>query len=262
MICFIEENMEIILLLGAGILAGAINSLAGGGSFILFPALLLAGVPPVMANATNTFASLPGYISGAIGFYSDIKKHKAMLVPYISAALVGGFLGAELLLRVTDAQFSIVVPYLMALAVFLFAFGNKINVWISSGSNKTKNSSLFAYITLLILLTLICLYGGFFNAGLGIILLAFFALAGMKDIHSMNGLKLLLSAIVAFIAVMRFIWSDSIAWQEGLTAFVGTLIGGYIAARFAHLIPAKILRTSIIIYGVVLVIVFFFQAYK
>lgn len=97
------------MLFTAGLLGGAINSLAGGGSFIVFPALLLAGVPPIVANATNTFASLPGYASGAIGFWKDILQYRAKLIPYSIAAIIGGYLGAELLLQVSDAQFSIVI---------------------------------------------------------------------------------------------------------------------------------------------------------
>ncbi len=259
--------MEIILLFFAGILAGAINSLAGGGSFILFPALLLAGVPPIMANATNTFASMPGYVSGTFGFWRDIKQYKAKLIPYIIAAIIGGFLGAELLLRVSNEQFSVIVPYLMAMAVFLFAFGDKIYFYLATknkGGDRGKQGGVNNQILtalLLFILTLICLYGGFFNAGLGIILLAFFALAGMKNIHAMNGLKLLLSAIVSLIAVVCFAISDSIAWQEGIIAFVGTLIGGYLAAKWAHFIPTKILRNLIIIYGVILIPIFFWRAY-
>ncbi len=253
--------MEYILLLGAGIIAGSLNSLAGGGSFILYPALLLVGVPPVVANATNTFAALPGYISGAIGFKKDILKYKEKLIAYILAAIIGGYLGAELLLRVSDAQFTKVVPWLMAMAVFLFAYGAKLNAFVSSRSKGLRRSAIIASAGLLFILTLVCFYGGFFNAGLGIILLAFFALAGFKDIHAMNGLKLLLSAIVSFIAVLRFTLAGSIDWGAGSIAFIGTMIGGYITAKLAHLIPTHILRTGIIIYGIVLVAVFFWTAY-
>ncbi len=253
--------MEFLILLAAGILAGAINSLAGGGSFVLFPSLLLVGVPPVMANATNSFAALPGYISGAIGFWNDIKKHKEKILPYSIFAFIGGFLGAELLLQVSDEQFSIIVPYLMAIAVFLFAFGNKINSWVSSYADKAISSKRIFSIFLFFLLLLICIYGGFFNAGLGIILLAFFALSGLQNIHTMNGIKLLLSSIVSLIAVVRFALAGSIAWQEGLTAFAGTLMGGYLAARLMHFLPPSILRMLIIIYGIILVIIFFQQAY-
>lgn len=253
--------IEIILLFGAGLIAGALNSLAGGGSFISFPALLLAGVPPVLANATNTFASWPGYVSGTVGYWTHIRKNKRQLVPYIVAATVGGYAGAELLLRVNDAQFEVVVPWLMAMAVFLFAFGGRINDWIDKRSGTGAASGRLAGGILLIFLTLICLYGGFFNAGLGIILLAFFALAGVKDIHAMNGMKLLLSAIVASVAIIRFALSGSIAWYQGSLVFVGSMVGGYVAARLAKYIPTKVLNIGIIIYGIVLTLVFFWQAY-
>lgn len=253
--------LEILFLLSVGLIAGAINSLAGGGSFIVFPALLLVGVPPVMANATNTFSALPGYLSGAIGFRRNIWAFKKWLPAYAIAALVGGYLGADLLLKVDDAQFSSIVPWLMAMAVFMFAFGGKINAWVAARAGGTGRMALAGTLGLLALLTLICLYGGFFNAGLGIILLAFFALAGMKDIHAMNGVKLLISVIVAAIAVWRFALSGSIAWYEGWLVFAGTMIGGYVSARLAHRIPKEVLRWAVIIYGLVLTVVFFWQAY-
>jgi len=253
--------LEIVLLFAAGLIAGALNSLAGGGSFIAFPALLVAGVPPVLANATNTFAALPGYVSGAIGFWPHIWKNRRVLPPYLLASLIGGYLGAELLLRVNDAQFSIVVPWLIGLAVIMFAFGARFSRWLAEHNKSRKNAALAARIALLVLLTLISLYGGFFNAGMGIILLAFFALSGLKDIHAMNGIKLLLSVIVATIAIIRFAANGSIAWYEGSLVFAGTLVGGYIAARLAHFIPAKVLHRAIIVYGSVLTAVFFWQAY-
>lgn len=253
--------VELMFLLTAGLLAGAINTLAGGGSFIVFPALLLVGVPPVMANATNTFAALPGYMSGAWGFRRAIWANRRHLLAYIAAALVGGYLGAALLLQVSDTQFSGVVPWLMLIAVIVFAFGNRINAWIVTRSSGTRQMALLGTFGLLALLSLICVYGGFFNAGLGIILLAFFALAGMTDIHAMNGLKLMISSIVAAVAVVRFSMGGSIAWYEGMIAFTGTLVGGYAAARIAHRIPTAAIRWLVIIYGAVLTLVFFWQAY-
>lgn len=253
--------MEFAFLLVAGLMAGAINTLAGGGSFIVFPALLLVGVPPVMANATNTFAALPGYLSGAWGYRRDIWAYRKKLVAYGVVAIVGGYIGAALLLQVNDAQFSQVVPWLMLVAVVLFAFGNRVNVWVTARTGNTRRMALLGAVGLLAILGLICIYGGFFNAGLGIILLAFFALAGMTDIHAMNGLKLLMSSIVAAIAVGRFSLSGTIAWYEGFIAFTGTLIGGYAAARLAHRIPTHFIRWAVIIYGLVLTLVFFWQAY-
>lgn len=253
--------MEIFLLFGAGLIAGAINSLAGGGSFIAFPALLLAGVPPVLANATNTFAALPGYVTGAIGYWADLKAPKASLLRYSVAALIGGLLGAELLLRLDDAAFSAAVPWLIALAVGLFAFGQQINQWAAQRTSAMSGAARLGALLLLLLMVVISIYGGFFNAGFGIVLLAFFALAGHTDIHAMNGLKLAISAVVAAVAVVRFALGDAIAWYEGSLVFAGTLIGGYLAARVAHFVPRQALRVAIIVYGVALTAVFFWQAY-
>ena len=256
--------MEMLLLFGAGLVAGAINSLAGGGSFIAFPALLLAGVPPVLANATNTFAAWPGYVSGTFGYWPRMRQYRHILVPYVGAALVGGLAGAELLLRVDDQQFSLVVPWLMAVAVLLFTLGPRISRSVAEGSDHLMGHGSLARLAaagMVGLLALICLYGGFFNAGLGIILLAFLALAGMNDIHAMNGIKLLLSAVVASVAIVRFAMSGSIAWLEGSLVFIGTLLGGFIAAKLATRIPRTLLRNAIIFYGIVLTLVFFWRAY-
>lgn len=253
--------MEVFLLFAAGLIAGAINSLAGGGSFIAFPALLLAGVPPVLANATNTFAALPGYVTGAIGYWGDLKAHKAQVLGYGFAALLGGLLGAELLLHLDDASFSAAVPWLILVAVLLFTFGQQINQWAAARTATMSGAAKAGAVLLGLLMVVISIYGGFFNAGFGIVLLAFFALAGFTDIHAMNGLKLAVSAIVAAVAVVRFALGDAIAWYEGSIVFAGTLIGGYLAARIAHFVPRTVLRVAIIVYGFVLTGVFFWQAY-
>ncbi|HEY8596208.1 MAG TPA: sulfite exporter TauE/SafE family protein [Devosiaceae bacterium] len=251
---------EIILLL-AGAVAGVINTLAGGGSFVMFPALLLVGVPPVLANASNTYAALPGYVGGAVGFWSDIARHRRQLPLYIAISAVGGYLGAELLLHVSDAQFEAVVPWLMAFAVVSFAFGGRFNTWLAGRAEGRHGLRRAGAIGLTLLLVLVCVYGGFFNAGLGIIILAYLALAGFTDIHAMNGLKLLISAIVAFIAVARFAISGDIAWYDGTIALIGTTIGGYAAARVAHLIPTPALRGAILIYSIGLTAFFFWKTY-
>ncbi|HEY9009451.1 MAG TPA: sulfite exporter TauE/SafE family protein [Devosia sp.] len=252
--------MTTVLLFVAGLLGGALNSLAGGGSFIVFPALLFAGVPPVLANASNTFAALPGYLSGAYGFRKDIFRHKDRLALYSLISLVFGYAGAELLLRVSDEQFSLVVPWLMLFAVVLFAFGNRINGWVQQHSGRRGMKAAGA-VLLLALLAAVCVYGGFFNAGLGILLLAFLALAGLDDIHAMNGLKLWISSLVAVVAVVRFIISDSIDWVHGSIALVGVTIGGYVAARLAHRIPTQAIRALVLIYGVGLTAWFFWSTY-
>jgi uncharacterized membrane protein YfcA len=250
-----------LLLLLAGLIAGTLNTLAGGGSFVLFPALLAAGVPPVVANASNTYASLPGYMSGALGYWTDIARHRDKLLPYTLIALVFGYAGAELLLHVSNEAFGKIVPWLMLLAVLLFAFGGRINAFIAARAGETRGLKLAGSLAVLALLAALCVYGGFFNAGLGILLLAFLALAGMTDIHAMNGLKSWISSVVAIIAVVRFALSGSIDWYHGSFALVGTTIGGYAAARLAHRVPAGLLRALVLVYASALTVWFFYTAY-
>lgn len=250
-----------LLLFCAGLIAGALNTLAGGGSFVMFPALLAAGVPPVLANASNTYAALPGYASGAAGLWADIIKYRERLFLYSVLALIFGYVGAELLLRVSDQQFSLVVPWLMLFAVVLFAFGGAINSWVQGHANGSHRLKAAGAILLLGLLAGICIYGGFFNAGLGILLLAFLALTGLTDMHAMNGLKLWISGVIALVAVVRFAINGSIDWYFGSIALVGVTIGGYGAARLAHHVPTGLIRALVIVYGVVLTGYFFWDSY-
>jgi Predicted permeases len=253
--------MTEILLLLAGLLGGAVNSLAGGGSFIVFPALLFAGVPPVLANASNTYAALPGYVSGAVGYWNAMRAYTDKLVLYGIIAAIFGYAGAELLLVVSDEQFSKVVPWLMAFAVALFVFGNQINTALKARGGGRTGMKTLGMVLVLALLGAVCLYGGFFNAGLGILLLAFLAMTGMTDIHAMNGLKLYISAIVALVAVVRFAFNGTIDWYHGSIALVGVTIGGYAAARLARFIPSDWIRMGVIVYGIGMTGYFFWTAY-
>ncbi|MFK4812368.1 sulfite exporter TauE/SafE family protein [Devosia sp. ZW T5_3] len=250
-----------VLLLIAGLVGGALNSLAGGGSFIVFPALLAVGVPPVIANASNTYAALPGYASGAVGYWHAITKHKDRLALYSIISVIFGWVGAELLLVVSDEQFSLVVPWLMLFAVLLFAFGNRLNAFVAAHSGGRRGMKLAGTVLLLVFLAGVCVYGGFFNAGLGILLLAFLATAGMSDIHAMNGLKLWISTLVALVAVVRFALNGSIDWYHGSIALVGVTVGGYLAARNAHRVPTGVIRAAVIVYGVFMTGYFFWGAY-
>ncbi|MGI6245828.1 MAG: sulfite exporter TauE/SafE family protein [Pseudochelatococcus sp.] len=249
---------EIFLLL-AGILSGAVNALAGGGSFILLPALMFAGVPPVLANASNTYAAMPGYMSGAAGFWKSIIRYRERLIAYSVVSVIFGYLGAELLLVVSDEQFAAIVPWLMLIAVLLFAFGGRAAAFMQSLSSNRPGARTAGAVALWVFLAAVCAYGGFFNAGLGILLLAFLATAGLTDIHAMNGLKLWISALIALVAVIRFAASGAIDWYNGSIALLGVTAGGYLAARYAYLIPAKALRIAIIVYGVTMTGYFFWK---
>jgi uncharacterized membrane protein YfcA len=253
--------LTIVLLFAAGLVAGALNSLAGGGSFIVFPALLAAGIPPVIANASNTYAALPGYMSGAWGYWQSLMHVRDRLIPYTIVSVIFGYAGAELLLRVSDDDFRQIVPWLMLFAVVLFAFGGTINSFLSARAGGAKHLKLMGAVLMTLLLAALCVYGGFFNAGFGILLLAFLALTGLNDIHAMNGVKLWISSVVAIVAVIRFAFEGSIDWYHGSAALVGVTIGAYVAARYAQRIPTAIIRGLVLVYGIGITAWFFYQTY-
>ncbi len=245
----------------AGVIGGMVNSIAGGGSFITFPALLLVGVPPVMANATNTFSSCSGYLSGAYALRHDLAASKVDIRRYVLFGLVGGSLGAWLLLQTPEARFREAVPWLLLFASVLFIWGGHLNRWLVSLSSHHRHASKLGTLGLSLFLLLVCTYGGFFNAGLGIIILSYLALAGETDINTMNGIKLLVSSVVSLIAIVLFVIDGVIVWREGIIVLIGTLIGGYLAAHLSRRLPQQMVRRTIVAASVVITGWFFYDIY-
>ena len=241
----------------AGLIGGMVNAIAGGGSFITFPALMAAGVSPIVANATNTFASSAGYLSGAAGFRRELWAHRRQLPKIAVSALVGGGLGSWLLLQTPENTFSRAIPWLLLLATVLLVWGDPLQAALRHRFEDKQSLSALGSPSLVLLLLLVCTYGGFFNAGLGIILLGYFTLAGYQDIHLMNGLKLLVSALVSILAIVVFGVGDLIAWSEGAIVLVGTLIGGYAAASAVRLVSQRLVRRAIIVVAVGMTAYFF-----
>ena len=252
---------ELLLLFSAGLLGGMVNSIAGGGSFITFPALMFVGIPPVSANATNTFASCGGYLSGAYAFKDDLRSHKKELPKLIFIALLGGVLGAWLLLQIPEEAFRTSIPWLLLFATLLFIFGGRINASLKKLSTRHRHASAIGTVLLAITLFGICLYGGFFNAGQGIITLSYLALAGYTNINAMNGIKLLLSTVVALVAIVIFIYNDAIAWYEGLIVLAGALVGGFIAANLSKKLSQHHVRIFVILASIGITIYFFIDTY-
>lgn len=253
---------DLIILFIAGFLGGILNSIAGGGSFITFPALLFAGVPPISANATNTFASCSGYMSGTWAFRKELLEVKSELPRYIFFSLLGGIGGAWLLLQTPETAFETAVPWLLLFATLLFIFGGRLNLSLKQLGTKHRHASAAGAILLSLLLIGVCLYGGFFNAGLGIISLSYLALAGHTDINRMNGLKLLISTFVSLIAIILFIYNGVIAWYEGSIVLTGTLTGGYAAAHLSRKLPQQLVRNFVIIASIGITMYFFYDVYK
>ncbi|MDN2482729.1 sulfite exporter TauE/SafE family protein [Vibrio agarivorans] len=253
--------LEWILLFLAGFAGGILNSIAGGGSFITFPALMMAGVPPIQANATNTYASCAGYISGAVGFRQDIAQNSRQLTFTIIGSLIGGALGAYLLLTVDEQQFLTAIPWLLLFATLLFIFGAKITQLLGQLTGSNKSSAVWSSGLIGLCLIGVSAYGGFFNAGLGVIVLSYLVIAGYSDINQMNGLKLLISSCVSLIAIVIFVYEGAIDWQRGSVVMVGTLLGGYCAARISRNIKQSYVKNFVALFSIALTVYFFYDVY-
>ena len=241
----------------AGLIGGMVNAIAGGGSFITFPALMASGVPPIAANATNTFASSAGYLSGAAGFRQELWAHRHQLPSIAISALVGGGLGAWLLLQTPENTFRNAIPWLLLLATVLLIWGDLLQAALRRRFEGKQSPSTLGGVLLALLLLLACTYGGFFNAGLGIILLGYFTLSGYRDIHLMNGLKLLVSAFVSILAIVLFGVGDLIAWRQGTIVLIGTMVGGYAAASAVRVVSQGMVRWAIIVVAAGMTVYFF-----
>ena len=254
-------SFELPLLFIAGFFGGMLNSIAGGGTFITFPALLFVGIPPVSANATNTFASCSGYISGAYAFREELRAHKKELPKYILISLFGGVAGAWLLLQTPETLFQEAIPWLLLFATVLFIFGAKLNATLRQFASSHRYSTSIGSLLLLLLLLGVSLYGGFFNAGLGIIILSYLTLAGYTNINAMNGLKLLISSTVSLVAISLFIYDGIIVWTEGIVMLFGTLMGGYIAAHISRQVSQTYVRGFVIFASIIITMYFFYDTY-
>ena len=248
---------DLSLLLVAAFVAGALNAVAGGGSFLTLPALVFTGVPPVVANATGTVALLPGYAAGAWGFREDMQAPPGLsLRAVVVLSLIGGSAGAALLLITSDAAFNKIVPWLLLAATALFAFGPQLRQWAGAATHGGgSTSALKAGAGVLA----VAIYGGYFNGGLGILLLALFGLLGQTQLNAMNGMKNLVSTLLTAIAVLIYAAGGKVLWYQALIMMVAATAGGYGGARLARKLPPAVLRWGIVATGLVMTALFFWK---
>lgn len=246
---------DALLLLAAAFGAGALNAVAGGGSFLTLPALVWTGAPPVVANATGTVALLPGYLASVWGQRQDMQAPPGLSLWAVALlSLLGGALGAGLLLLTPHATFSRIVPWLLLLATALFAFGPWLRQW-ASGTAGTAGAAPRWRVGVGLLA--VGVYGGYFNGGLGILLLAFWSLCGAMSLHQMNALKNGVSALLAAIAVAVYAAGGVVQWPQALLMMLAATAGGYTGARLARRIPAPWLRAGIVLTGLAMAALFF-----
>jgi uncharacterized membrane protein YfcA len=239
--------------------AGIINAIAGGGTLLSFPALMWMGVPPVIANATSTVAIWPGSFSGAIGFRRDLATLPRWLWWLIVPSLIGGMIGAMLLLRTPEKTFERIVPLLILAATLLLAaqemISRRLKLFSEAQGQATTGWVLFAVLFQLF----VSIYGGYFGAGMGILMLAALGLMGLRDLHQMNGLKNVLAICINGVAAVYFIGRGAVIWSDVLLMAVSSILGGSAGARLAHRLGRKFIRRTVVVIGLVMTVALFIK---
>jgi uncharacterized membrane protein YfcA len=249
-----------IFLFFAGALGGGINAVAGGGSFVAFPALLFTGVPPIPANATNTLALWVGTTASSGAYAQKLNIPQRVMIPLVLTSILGGLAGAFLLIKTPAQTFLHLLPWLMLGATLLFAFGKHLTGRISAGISHDATNAAVAGASIFELL--VAVYGGYFGGGIGIMNLAMLAALGMTDIHAMNKLKVTLGGVINGVAAATFVATGAIVWPHAGVMIAGSLIGGYSSAHFAQKLPQSWVKAFVILVGTAMTIYFFIRGYR
>ena len=247
---------DLLIAAGVAFLAGAINSIAGGGSLILFPTLVALGLPTVAANVTNSVAQWPGYLGGIAGFRDELGGQRPRIIRFGAVAALGGLAGSVLLLTTPSSAFAIVVPVLVLLASLLLAVQPLLTKRLrTAGDNGTGRDPAWVYVALFFA----CVYGGYFGGALGVILVGVLGLA-LQRLKLANALKSVLSAVTATVTVVVFGLFGPVDWAVVGVAAPASLIGGFLGARVATRIPSTPLRVIIVVFGIGVSIYLFLRA--
>ena len=250
-----------LFLFFAAVIGGALNSVAGGGSFFTFPALLFTGVNSVIANATSTVAVWPGSVASMGAYRRELfKQPRDVMIVLIIISFVGGILGAILLLKTPASTFTALIPYLLLGATILFAASPFITARLRKRAADKPVEQKRSWVTLIpiaIAQLVISIYGGYFGGGIGILMLATLAFMGMENIHEMNGVKTLLTTCINGVAVITFIVAGAVLWPQAIVMIIGAIIGGYGGAYYARKIEQKWVRLFVVVVGLTLSIYFF-----
>jgi uncharacterized membrane protein YfcA len=234
----------------AAVIAGAVNSVAGGGTLISFPSLVAFGEADIVSNATNTAALWPGSLSSALGYRKDTEMRRDLLILLLVPSIIGGLLGALILVVTPESTFRFVVPFLILFATILFA-GRKFF------ARRFADKSVQAQVTLpgriwgFFFQLFVATYGGYFGAGIGILMLGSLSMMGLRDIHVMNALKTVLAALINVTAFVFFAYKGLVVWPLAIMMAIGAIIGGYIGARGAKRVNENYLQLLVITVGLV-----------
>lgn len=234
-------------------LSGAINSVAGGGSFLTFPALIFTGVPPIGANATNNFAMWFGTLASARGYHEEVADQRHILRNAIIVSLVGSVIGAVLLLHTPPRTFERMIPFLLLFATIVFAVSPLLTKERVHGARRHNPFQLAAQFGTAV-------YGGYFGAGIGFLMLAILAFSGLPSFNAMNAVKNVLAAAINGIALVPFILAGIIQWPQAVLMAAGAVIGGYVGSRIGRKVPQRVMRAFVICLGAAMSLYFFRRA--
>ena len=254
-----ESPLTYLMLVGSAFLAGVVNAMAGGGTLLTFPALL-AVLGSVQANATSTMALLPGSLASVAGYRSEIRTVRRLLRWLIWPSLVGGYIGAMLVTMFPQRVFDGLVPWLILLAAMLFLIQGPLKKLIRA--NHVTKPSRRTICLLVAAQFLIALYGGYFGAGIGILMLAVLPFMGTGSIHETNAAKTVLASAINLVTVIEFMTKGQIVWHYALIMAVTAIFGGYAGARIARRIPGKYVRWLVIALGFTLGAYYLWQQYS
>ncbi|HEU4993314.1 MAG TPA: sulfite exporter TauE/SafE family protein [Gemmatimonadaceae bacterium] len=244
----------------SALIGGVMNSIAGGGTLVTFPALIALGVPPINANATSTVALWPGAAGSMWGYRSELRGSSAWALGFALPSLLGGGLGAWLLLQTPPEQFSAIVPWLVLGATLLFVAQERLlaSFQLKKGMTPDPDAALDAALTsrrapwsVLFYQFLVSIYGGYFGAGVGILMLAALGFMGLSNIHRMNGLKNWGGLCMNAVAAAMFAFSSLVSWRVALAMAGGAICGGYLGSRTAQRVPQRLVRGSIVAIGLI-----------
>jgi uncharacterized membrane protein YfcA len=234
-------------------IAAAINSVAGGGTFLTFPVFIFYGLTPLQANIMSTIALWPGTISSTYGYRKELTTDRKKLLPLLIICVIGGTAGSLTLLYTPEVIFRNLVPWLLLAATLIFTFGRYVIVYLHKKFPHSKEQPLLAMVMQLV----IAFYGGYFGAGIGILMLAMLQLMGLSDIHKMNALKTLLAAAINMATVVIFIFAGAVIWNLAAVMIAGGIFGGYVGARLALKVAPQHIRTLVSVIGFLMTAYFF-----
>ena len=247
-------SLELALLLFiGGMIAGVINALAGGSTFMTFPLFLYAGLPPTVANASNFVAVMPGNLMATVAYRKKYLEIGKLCLPYVLWSTLGGIIGSILLIWTNEIVFGVIIPPLMGFATIVYAVGPRFQKWL-----ERKDIKIFAKgsIASLALLFSFSVYRRYFGAGYGVVLLAALTIMGHGAYHEANALKNLIITVITIFGIFLFIAAGKISWPEALTMMSGAVIGGFFAIKFAQNISQDWLRKAIIVLGCILTVIY------